>query len=291
MIKNRSGLSLIEILAAIVLFSYIALTISSIIRGVNQSKNSIEKVTGQNLEVRAIYSIFERDIKRAIFVTPELLGWDPQDPYADEDDGSNNDTDDEAATEDIPPPPPVTLFKGERNYLIFTAASHQRMNADAPENEQHIVSYLLDDDELIRTESSRAISADDYDNSDQFRKFTVIDNVKSLEFKYWDDKKEKWTDEWDTDKADTVNKLPLAVQVLITYTSEELLKQNPKAKARELSFNIPITQPMINPGRIKNENDPKGGEAESTINGLDPNSIPGLGNGGGNSGPGTGGNP
>ncbi len=43
----------------------------------------------------------------------------------------------------------------------------------------------------------------------------LVENVETLVFKYWDEKTEKWVDEWNSDNGQYKDKFPQAVQLTI----------------------------------------------------------------------------
>lgn len=234
MFRSKKGLTLIEVIASIVLIAGITFAIIPMVRRMVGAKKKASQISYSNQELRALYSIISRDVKNAFFITAYQLGWNPVLPVT-------------LAGEPPPvapdPPVPVTVFKGEKSYLIFSTKTHQRFSQDIPENEQHIVTYELKDRNLVRAESPRVIRTSDYDETEKFRDFVLLEDVSRLEFGYFNPKTEKYDQSWDTDRSEHFNDLPELIKVTIEYRPDTIVKNTKnKAKDTKLEFIIPVTQ-------------------------------------------------
>ena len=178
-----------------------------------EAKEDIDFKTEILQEGRAVLAIMTRDISFAYYIVAEDFIWEAPPvppPIAGE-------------PSQLPPAPtgpkpkPVTLFQGKENEIFFSSKSHQRTLTDSPEDEMHFVTYQLQGKELVRGESSRAVSVHDREDQTKFHTFTLLEDVRSIKFSYYDMKSEKWVDQWDTEKSDNLDRLPGAVKIDIEY--------------------------------------------------------------------------
>jgi general secretion pathway protein J len=108
-----------------------------------------------------------------------------------------------------------TLFKGERDGVLFTTMAHVRLAQDAKESDQAVVEYLVEADRetggqaLYRREKARIDDEPDRDG----RKDLVAAHVDKLSLRYWDLKKKEWVREWSTRTPERLNELPTRVEV------------------------------------------------------------------------------
>lgn len=111
-----------------------------------------------------------------------------------------------------------TFFIGERDKLFFTALAHQRRTKDAKESDQGIFEYKMgrdpdeggtSDDVLLRRE--KAILDDEPDRGGSTD--ILGDDVRKVEFEYWDDDRKEWVDTWSTRRDK--EKLPERVRITL----------------------------------------------------------------------------
>jgi type II secretory pathway pseudopilin PulG len=234
----KSAFTLLEILLVLVLLSFLSYSVYFSVKMTTKAKESVESRTETLQEFRSAFGILERDLRNAYYVTPEDYGWFPRKPILDKDSGLNNG--------EIPPAPqkplPLTVFQGKENTLLLSTRTHQRLSANAPENEEHFVFYTIKNGGLIRSESKRAISKSDRENSDDFRSFILIEKVVSLKFTYWSPRQAQWISEWDSDKNEMLNQVPEAVKIEIRFTPEFESEKGGK-KSKELTLVTAIRLP------------------------------------------------
>jgi len=231
----EAGFTLIEVLLVSVLLAFLGMATFSAVRGTLRAKEDIDQRTEIVQSQRAVVAILERDLRTATFSVAEDLVWEPITPKVDDPN---------------PPPPavkplPVTIFQGKAAELFFSGKSHQRMSSDAAENEQSFVTYQVHESQLIRAESRRAASLFDRDDPDKFDKLVLLNNVKRIEFKFWDKRTERWTDSWDTERADTLGILPLAVQINIEFMPDVEDTARRKVELVKVSTSVALTEPMF----------------------------------------------
>jgi general secretion pathway protein J len=108
----------------------------------------------------------------------------------------------------------VTGFKGEGDRIDCTAFGYVARVEDERKSDQRQLSFFLDNDERTQTKSLRrreqANIDDDFEEGG--RELTLLPNVRSLEFKYWDPQKDAWTDQWDAQGSEA-NRLPARIRI------------------------------------------------------------------------------
>ncbi len=120
-----------------------------------------------------------------------------------------------------------TLFDGRDQFnldsLTFSAFAHVRMRKDAKESDQSVIQYFLERDpkDATRTHlyrrASRRLTGDTVEQMlERFPAYIFCEDVKSLDIKYWDQKRIEWVDEWRTTKLDMhPDRLPERVQITL----------------------------------------------------------------------------
>jgi len=118
-----------------------------------------------------------------------------------------------------------TNFIGARDRLLFTTMAHQRLYADAKESDQMVVEYYTKSApgpggqqrlNLMRREDSILDDRIDRGGTED----VLIENVKRIDFAYWDSDKKDWVDEWDTRRIEKKSILPVRVRFSI-YALDE----------------------------------------------------------------------
>jgi general secretion pathway protein J len=118
-----------------------------------------------------------------------------------------------------------TNFIGERDKLLFTTLSHQRLYQDAKESDQAVIEYTVESSQdrethgrqdLMRRENP--VLGEHMDRGGD--KGTLLEDVKKVEFAYWDSDKKEWDDEWDTRRLERKSILPTRVKITITALDE-----------------------------------------------------------------------
>lgn len=235
--KKTSGFTLLEVLIVTLFLSVLAYTTFQEIRSTVGAKEEVDQKTEVLQESRAVIALFDRDVRAATMITAADTVWEPV-----------TRKDGEAPAVE---PQPITLFKGEAQYLFFSARSHQRMSADIPENEQHFVTYQIVNGDLIRAESPRAVNKADKEDPEKFRRFTVLRNVKKLVFTFWDDKSFKWIDRWDSERTDTKNQLPAAVKLEVDYQPDAKDTIRRKVKPSQIITSVRIFEQAFKSAPVK----------------------------------------
>ena len=118
-----------------------------------------------------------------------------------------------------------TNFIGKRDRLLFTSMAHQRLYADAKESDQMVVEYFTKSAtgpdgktqlNLMRREDSILDDRMDRGGNED----VLIENIKRIDFTYWDSDKKDWVDEWDTRRIEKKSILPVRVRLSV-YSVDE----------------------------------------------------------------------
>jgi general secretion pathway protein J len=124
-----------------------------------------------------------------------------------------------------------TVFKGEHlgkvDRLLFSSFSHLRLYKDVNECDQNVIAYYPKKDtenrrvtNLMRREKVRI----DGEPEDGGREMILCPDIESLHFKFWDEKREDWIDEWNCTQSERLNRLPKLVRINLSVISEQGLE-------------------------------------------------------------------
>jgi type II secretion system protein J len=243
--QAKAGFTLIEVLLVTFLLFLLSYATFSSVRSTMATKEDIDATTEILQSNRALMALLERDIANVFYITADDLGWSPiiKRPTR---------VDPSAIPEPPPPKPaPTTIFQGRADELLMSTRTHQRMNADMPENEQAYVRYRIEQRKLVREESHRVLNKEDLADPKQYVESPIVDDVERLEFKYWDLARNDWADSWDTNGAETLDVLPAAVQVTLVYKPERSDAGDQENKPVELKSIFVITQKILKEGALK----------------------------------------
>lgn len=209
------GFTLAEVLVALAITSFIGGMVWGSFNQGFKAKEMIEAEAGIYRELRTGTSRMVREISMA-FVS------------------NNFDT---ARFRDFADRP--TFFTGESEKLGFSMLGHQRLLRDAKESDQSIVFFKVDRDPDVKGKAQTALLRcekpvidDEPDRCERWE--TLIGEVKKVEFKYWDNKKKDWVEEWDTRKNEHPDQLPDRVRI-------EILAKDDSGKDKKY-----VTQARIN---------------------------------------------
>ncbi len=110
-----------------------------------------------------------------------------------------------------------TVFKGDKDKLLFTAFGNVTRMADAKQSDQRIIEYTLGTDQKTNTQSlMRRERLNPGKNLREGGTTNVLcPNIKSLQFEYWNQELNKWDSAWDTDSVVYKGMLPKRVRISI----------------------------------------------------------------------------
>jgi len=121
-----------------------------------------------------------------------------------------------------------TVFKAEDadpiDEVYFIAKSHEKRYADAKECDLAELHYTSESDReggVFRTLLHREAPIIDDEPERGGTVLAMAHNVRELELRYYDEKKEEWVEEWDSESAEHVNRLPRAVEIRLELEDAE----------------------------------------------------------------------
>jgi len=120
----------------------------------------------------------------------------------------------------------VTGFKGERDRIDCTAFGYVPRVEDEKKSDQRQLSFFLDNDPRTQTKSLRRREQSNLDDDfeEGGRELTLLSNVRSLEFQYWDPQKEAWADKWDAGGTE-LNRLPARIRIEMVVVMDNDVEQ------------------------------------------------------------------
>ncbi len=215
---SKKGFTLIEILVAISLLAIISVLVWQSMYTTTRIKDRSEKLDEEFRRASLALSKISQDLSMAvIFQSVDLMGVSPSG---------------EQQSKIVF----IGKNQGEQDQVVFDAFSHLRYVKDSKESELAEIAYYLEADPdrsgsylLKKKESSpptahpdqESANAKDGEKQNGVSMMTLLDGVKSLNFRYYDFQKADFVDEWDTTKADNVGKLPRAVEITLTLLPPE----------------------------------------------------------------------
>lgn len=122
-----------------------------------------------------------------------------------------------------------TLFKGEdksgQDQLTFSALANERFEQDAKVSDQTVVRYFVDRDRSANNKFEslyrRVNPIIDEDAERRGTRQVLCENVKHLDFKYWDATKNEWVEEWDASRPERNGVLPERVKITLGILDDE----------------------------------------------------------------------
>ena len=137
---------------------------------------------------------------------------------------------------------------GETDQIWFATRSHRRTLAGSRESDQTEITLGCDDDPehrsryvLLHREAQRIDHLPDKDGGIM----PLARNVSRFDLRYLDHTNGEWQDEWDTQGAETPNRLPRAVQVVLTLLAEDPADEDTLVERSYLSTIMVETAPRL----------------------------------------------
>lgn len=120
-----------------------------------------------------------------------------------------------------------SIFRGEPgspfHEIYFTAFAHTILREDAKESDQSEISYFgkADPDDrdtynLMRREDPRI----DRDPDEGGRAYVLAEGIKDFKLRFWEERKEDWVEEWDTENSEFAGRLPQVVEITLIIEDE-----------------------------------------------------------------------
>ncbi len=257
-ITNSRGLTLIELVIALVLFAVIATSLMRMTEHTIQYRKKLSKTVSSTKMNRTISQIMKRDL-RNIFFTQDINALlhtlyssktharkkisipDTQDPEEDP----------------IRQAPALNPYlhkqllyfgglKGKKDQLSFASFSNIQAWLNEKSSDQNEVSYYLagckskTDERKQQTCLWRKSSTQldqDLEASDRYEESIILEKVKSFHVSYFNIFQNKWFDEWTT-KANEQGSLPAIIRVALDF-------ENNKNQLNHQEFILPIYQMQL----------------------------------------------
>jgi general secretion pathway protein J len=200
---DKRGFTLLEVIVVVAITAMIGATIAAAFTSGFRAKELVESEAEQYRGLRTSMDRMVREIGAA-FVSDRYDGR----RYRDQNDRPTN-------------------FIGTRETLLFTSMAHQRLYADAKESDQMVVEYAVrsstrkgvkGQQDLMRRENPNLYGEDKMDRGGV--EDLLLENVKRIEFSYWDSDQKDWVNQWDTRKLEKKSILPTRVRIALIRADE-----------------------------------------------------------------------
>jgi general secretion pathway protein J len=198
---KQSGFTLMEVVIAIAITSFIGVVIGVSFNTTIQNKEIIETQSEHYRMLRTAMNRMVREIGAA-YVSDRYDAKRYRDAY----DRPSN-------------------FVGKRDQLMFTTLSHQRLYADAKESDQMVVEYIVKTSpdpkakgrmDLVRREKVLLEERMERGGTED----SLFEGAKKIEFQYWNSERKQWEDEWDTRRSERKSILPTRVKITLFAVDE-----------------------------------------------------------------------
>lgn len=199
--KNKSGLTLIEVMVAVVVLSMIGITIWTATSQSARTRDIVTATHDRLHQVRIAFDYITRDVTSA-FLSKHRATVEP--------------------THD-------TVFigrdHGEEDRVDFIAFSHQRRFLDVDESDQCEVAYFIEKDpenpekkNLIRRESPIL----DLEPLEGGQYLILVEDVDSFDLEYFDLPMNEWQSEWDTTEiSGEIDRLPTQIRIKLVVNNRK----------------------------------------------------------------------
>lgn len=203
-----AGFSLLEVLVAIAILSFIMMATYQVTSQTIQAKKRLGKMSEAYHAARSSMDRMVQDLSMAFLLEGK--------PHLGQKQGGDQ---------------LKTLFKGDDSGLAFTALSHMRLFQNARESEESEVGYKLERDEenrdayvLMRREQAPL----DKNPEEGGLWLPFASGVKKWKLEFYSDKQNDWQSSWNT-ASEPEPRLPRAVRITMTFL-------HPLQEDKELTF-------------------------------------------------------
>ena len=265
-LKKNKGMTLLEVLIALTLFTLIFSTLMRITDTTIKYRKKISQNIKETKFSRNVLQVIKKDI-RNIFYTQDMNASahilfkkqtiEHSDTDEDEEDTSSQNQQQvqmmEFENREIEPYlSPTALISGgitgQSNRLLMVSLSNTRTRENIKISDQNIVVYYLnpcksreknkEQSTCLWRKSSPFINQD-LENIKNFTEFVLLEKVKKFQLSYYDISSNEWLQEWKTDPNEK-NILPSSIRLEIEF-------ENKKKQTIKREINVPLHQQFILP--------------------------------------------
>ena len=193
----QAGFTLLEIVIAITVLAMMMLSMSMILRNSQEIQDESSARAALAQMGRNAMEIMRRELSQAYLSPNQTDEW-------------------------------KTLFKASDtdpiDEVYFVAKSHEKRYANVKESDLAELHYSSESDRdggAFRTLLHRESPIVDDDPERGGTVLAMSHNVRELELRYYDEKKEEWLEEWDSESTDYANRLPRAVEIRLELEDGE----------------------------------------------------------------------
>ncbi len=199
--QHPRGLTLVEVLVAVSITALMGAMVAMAFNSTFTAREVVDAEAERYRMLRTAFTRMTREIGSA-FVSDK---YDPQE-YRDQNDRPTN-------------------FIGEEESLLFASFANQRMYADSRESDQMVVEYKVESatesNARGRRDLVRRVNPLVQDRMDRGGTTDVLlEDVKRIEFAYWDPERKEWEREWDTRRVERKSVLPTRVRITVHAIDE-----------------------------------------------------------------------
>jgi general secretion pathway protein J len=216
--NTATGLTLIEVMVAIAVFSMVAITIWTATSQTARTRDIVTSVHDRYHQVRVAMEMMKRDLSSAFLSRHRALNEPSHDTVF------------------------IGRDSGDDDRVDFAAFTHQRRYLDAKESDQCEVGYFIADDPEISGQKNlirRTSPILDLEPLEGGQYLTLVEDVVGLNLTYFDLEMNDWQDNWDTnDETAQADLLPHQVRITLVIHDR---------RGEEVTFGSQIAIPMRTP--------------------------------------------
>jgi prepilin-type N-terminal cleavage/methylation domain-containing protein len=202
---NHKGFTLIEVLVAIAILSFISLGVFQILDDTISTQDSVTKEDKEFIYIqtglRRLETDFERIFSPLFFDFPKITSKKEQESfsYSPESQSPYNNHDNFDGVTNSGIPIPAIFFEKNKEIILFTR-TNTRKYKNSKVTSFNWVRYRVESSierEGLERLTRQAVNADIYNNNipwDKTPVYTIIDGLKKIEFFLWDPQKNEWSD-------------------------------------------------------------------------------------------------